>query len=335
MKQRIQMYDGLKFFALFFVYSTHFIAYFHEAYFVHWTKIPEAFLLNGITGKFGVAIFGVLLSYFAYEKGENNGAAGFPAYILKRYNYFVFCGLFINMLYKIEQIRMRGTFSIGDIELWLKVSFTLGDDLYPTFWCLKYFFVVSTLAYLLGAYKSKISTKIIICLVLGLTMDIWIAIFLLGILVSDILEAKELYKGKKTQLLLVVLIMVMFRGQEGIFTYLRDGITALLIIAFLNVNKGANAFLSQRIFSKIGMRSMGVFMIHPMVYSYVSPRIFQMLSDWPYGVAFITCLGMTFILVVLIAVPIDWLVKKMTTITTANIIISVDRIGKISNETKD
>lgn len=62
--KRIRTYDSMKFYAMFIVYSTHFIAYFHPQYFELWNTFPSSIILNGLTGKFGVAIFSVFIRLF-------------------------------------------------------------------------------------------------------------------------------------------------------------------------------------------------------------------------------------------------------------------------------
>ena len=88
--------DSIKFLAIFLIYTTHFIADYKPELLDFWNNYPTKLVLGGITGKFGVALFGVLLGYFAYI---GNKKKTLLVYSIKRYGYFVFVGMFINLIY--------------------------------------------------------------------------------------------------------------------------------------------------------------------------------------------------------------------------------------------
>lgn len=82
---RIGYIDTMKLFAIFIVFVTHFINRFDDSYFELWHQGPTSWILNGVTGKFGVAVFSVALGYFAFRSREQN----ISRYVIKRYIYFV------------------------------------------------------------------------------------------------------------------------------------------------------------------------------------------------------------------------------------------------------
>lgn len=254
--------------------------------------------------------FQFLLGYFAYEKSIKTGECDIVSYSIKRYIYFVTCGLFINSLYKISDIRTRGYITSFDFFHWLKVSFCLGDEIYPTFWCLKTFFLASVIAYALGVYGMRVKEKVLVCLIAIIMGRVWLAICLFGTFVPDVLSKRHKYE-KRLQFFLLIFILLFSRGNESSFTYIRYGITILAIIIFINMNKYVQVILNNKIISEIGRASMGVFMLHLIIYTHVGPVLFKMLESLEYDHGFAINLILTFVVIVAVSLPIDFIIKKV------------------------
>ena len=86
--ERLKCYDVVKFMAILMVCVTHFVAIFNPYFFYLWKTYPTKFVLDGVTGKLGVCILGVVMCYFAYKSKETNPIR----YFFKRYFYFVVSG---------------------------------------------------------------------------------------------------------------------------------------------------------------------------------------------------------------------------------------------------
>ncbi len=86
--------DSLKCFAIFIIFLTHFVTHFNSPYTRFWFTMPTSLFMRGLTGKFGVAILGVCLGYFAYNSKARNASI----YLIRRYFYFLISGLFVNTL---------------------------------------------------------------------------------------------------------------------------------------------------------------------------------------------------------------------------------------------
>ena len=97
MKKRILYYDNIRYMAAIMVFTWHFISRFTRTTFRYWTHGPSHYILQGMSGKFGVIVFCVVLGYFAAKSGGKKGSLA--KYTLNRYIQFALMGVFINTLY--------------------------------------------------------------------------------------------------------------------------------------------------------------------------------------------------------------------------------------------
>ena len=79
------------------VFTWHFISRFTRTTFRYWTHGPSHYILQGMSGKFGVIVFCVVLGYFAAKSGGKKGSLA--KYTLNRYIQFALMGVFVNTLY--------------------------------------------------------------------------------------------------------------------------------------------------------------------------------------------------------------------------------------------
>ena len=104
----------------------------------------------GVSGKFCVQMFAVILGYFAALAGYK----GKERYIENRYMYFFSSMLFINVIYY-----LLACIGIVDKEISIvnviSNTFLLGDGIYATAWCILPYFIGSVICYLGG--RSRIS----------------------------------------------------------------------------------------------------------------------------------------------------------------------------------
>ncbi len=262
-------YDFLKFCAIFIIVLTHFIDCFAPSLFRFWDQFPTSILLFGVSGKLGVAIFGVVMCVLASESNENNPLV----YFLKRYLYFVICGILINTLYVIygySSLRV-------DIIEFLKLSFLLSDKLFPTFWCIPDFLIASCLAYLNGKYQVKIKGILFEMVILILCRQFWVAICLMGCLVKSIMKAekcKRLFSHHSAKVLGCVLIFFAIKRDEGILTYFIDGFCVALFLIIINFSERTKRVLSAPVLLVwIGRFTMSIFLIHSFVFMMVKEKL--------------------------------------------------------------
>lgn len=307
MTNRVKYFDSLRLIAFFAVYVTHFIDSFHPEYFSLWTTFPTSLLLEGVSGKLGVALFGVLLGYFAYISRENNSAY----YILKRYAFFVISALIINALYALR------AFLIGDRISLVKVlieSVTLDDDIFPTYWCIPVFFVASILSYLNGKANVPaigILLEIAVFYKLG---SIWLAVCLMGNLVAryQLYPYMDVLKNRICRVGLWIVVFLAIKRPESNNTYMIQGICCMGLIMLIMRGKIIKKILDNTFLSAMGRQGMAIYILHPICYVTFAPLLFNWLKDLPYGWSFVITLSICFALIVLISIPTMVVINKAT-----------------------
>jgi len=122
-----------------------------------------------------VAVFAVILGYFAYAQG---GKKNLPGLIVKRYISFFVMGLFINtvLLFGVE----RASIGVYYLKLLLRVTAAIEADIFGAFWCMKSFLFGSIISYINGKYRLSFLPVFIMTAVFALTNNTWIAICLMG-----------------------------------------------------------------------------------------------------------------------------------------------------------
>lgn len=308
--------DTLKLFAMFFIYLTHFISSYHSEYYSYWNRMPFSLILNGLTGKLCVAFLGVCLGYFAFCSKEKNATK----YILKRYFYFVICGLFINTIRVILRSAGLMKFSYEATGFWnicrdvLYESITLGNGIYVTFWCIFPFFVSSVLAYMNGRAGVKAIGIIVQMICFWMIKQTWISICLLGALVA-VLKEKDIVRkaGSKwwVRLLVVIGIFFVVKRKESNITYLIDGICSGLLLLVIEYSPPIQQLLNRKFLAKQGETTMAIFLLHTVVYAIVGKYLFALMESFPYKIAFILTLIGCWTITVLISIPVTKLLNRI------------------------
>ncbi|MCI6227188.1 MAG: hypothetical protein PUD70_04165 [Firmicutes bacterium] len=283
--------DTIKLFAALLVYTTHFISHFQPEYFKYWITFPTKAVLCGITGKLGVAFFGVLLGYFAYI-GESKRSL--IAYTLKRYGYFVFVGLFVNTLYCVWL--KRPLFSA------VPESLRIGADLFPGYWCMQEFLFASIIACYIKRDNWSFEKKAFLILLLFLIGQVWVPICLLGTLLPELVESAY-FKNKPFRLLLLIISFFSIQRPENTLTYILDGFFAVIVICIVENSEKAKKVLSNKVTASLGKRSMAIYVIHTLTYSIVGQRLFDhFLRDS--GFEFVLGWGICFLIICALSYPL-------------------------------
>lgn len=307
--QRVGYFDTLRFLAMLIIYVTHFIAKFCPDYFVFWKTMPTSILLYDITGKFGVVLFGVLLGYFAYLNKDNNSTR----YIVKRYSFFAFSGLLINLVYALAGVFIEG-FPAYSIKNVLIESILLDDGIFVTYWCIQFFFFGSIISYING--KANVSFVVIlfeifISYLLGFD---WVGVCLVGNLLGMFMARKITIRLLKHRVVRIVSLVLLFFAIK-LPTYLFDAVWCSLIIIVIENSTITKKILNNKFTSYLGQQGMGVYLFHPICYSVLGPYLFDWLSPLPYELSFcltiITCL----VVIIVISIPsvkfINFVIKKI------------------------
>lgn len=156
--ERVYWIDTLRFLLIVRIFTTHFRASIKEGRYVY------GFFMNlitangyGVSGKFCVLMFAVILGYFATLAGYKEK----ERYIETRYIYFISCMLFINVIYYVLS-------TVGAIDKKISIinivsnTFLLGDGIYATAWCILPYFIGSVICYLGGRCKISLPGWILV-----------------------------------------------------------------------------------------------------------------------------------------------------------------------------
>lgn len=308
-KTRIRYLDTLKLLAIFIVFATHFINRFNEEYFRLWHKAPTTWVLNGVTGKLGVAIFAVILGYFAYRSKESN----VTKYVIKRYIYFLLCALFINSIYA-----ALGSAGIFDDTYTLKevltVSFTLGAGIFRTFWCIRPFFIASILSKLNGkAGAGPFAVLVEMLIMFRIMGDVWVSICLMGNLVAIAMSNEKfmsVFRHIWIRWPVYLAVLFLIKRPESWQTYLIDGICASLMILALSESRYIRKVLDWEPLAAQGKNTMAMYLVHVVVYRLVGSA--AGLGSDSSAAMFIIIMIVSWALVVVLSFPLTRLLDALT-----------------------
>ena len=306
MKTRKNYLDSLKLFAIFFVFATHFIAAFRDSLFSLWDIMPYALLFKGISGKFGVVIFSVILGYFAYRSSEKNVLK----YSVKRYVYFLLCALFINGLYAV-----CGHFGIYSDPVSLRTvlitSVTLGDDIFPTFWCIIPFLLGSVLSRINGRAGSGFILPLIEMAVLVYLDQQWVAICLMGNIAAAAESKEKLMKpfgSRAFRILIYLAAFAAIKQPNADIRYLVDGAAVLLVILALSKSTVLAKALSCKALASPGKITMAIYLMHVIVYHLIGERVIDASVSLN---SFIISLIVSWAVTVFISYPVNDLLNRL------------------------
>lgn len=320
-ENRMCYFDSLRLIAMTIIYVTHFIAAFGAMLnpFVNSNIMNVVF--EGISGKLGVCIFGILLGYFAFLSKDDNSAR----YAVKRYTYFLFSGFVINALYAIAG-HVFSEFTIYDLKKVLVESVTLDAEIYPTYWCIRAFFTASLLSYING--KAKVSGIVILMemFIFIIRGDVWVAVCLMGNLLAKYKDFDcAVLKHRIVRVLLWVVLLILIRRPESNLTYLIQGGCCMVMIYLIMQGTVIKAILNNRFTGKIGEKGMGVFLLHPLLYTLLGPVFFDLFSSFPAPVTFFISMVLCFVVIVIFSFPVVFIIQWLTNIVV-NITLKIQHL---------
>lgn len=323
--ERIRYIDTMKLLAIFVVFATHFINRFNDSYFELWHKAPTSWVLNGVTGKLGVAVFAVILGYFAYKSREKNVAK----YIIKRYIYFVLCAFFINIIYM-----AFGELGLFDDRFTVKEvifnSLTLGAGIFRTFWCIRPFFIASLISKLNGkAQSGPFVIAVEMLIIFQLTGDVWVPICLMGNMAAVLMSSDRfmsLFRYIWVRCAVYLAVFFLIKRPESNTTYVVDGICAVLMILALKESRHIRKVLDWEPLASQGKNTMAMYLIHVVIY-----RLAGMatgLNESSPALLFVAIMIASWAIIVALSYPLTKLLDKTTNLCMKPIEKALQITGK-------
>lgn len=302
--------DTLKFISVFIVFFTHFINRYGEQYRWIFTSFPSSILLQGVSGKMGVAILAVLSGWLAYKSNRR-----LPDVIIHRYCFFLVSVFIVNSLFLIQYYYQKNDCSF---ITYLYSCVSLGDQLYPALWFIRDFFLGYIIICLNRSGEIKmygVFMEILICLIFH---EVWISICLLGNVVALLEDDKYingLFEKKHIQYIALFLAYIMSKkSSEDSLTYLLYGISCVLFLFVLRKHTSLRTLFSNRLTAFLGRNSWGFFLVHVLVYN-VMGRAFDLEKYRGmnlYGIRMWICFICCSIWNVLLSIPLTFAIKKLS-----------------------
>ena len=302
-KQRTAYFDGLKLLALFVIFATHFINRFHSEYFFLWEQPPTSWLIAGIDGKLGVAVFSVILGYFAYKSSETSIAR----YSVKRYLYFFVCGMFINLIYGI--LGWTGVFEEAyTLKQIVRAGVLLSDDIYHGFWCIRPFLAASVLSRINGKAKAGVPGLLIELAIFMIWGQIWTAVCIMGNVAAELMDEPHVRKTlshRWVRILIYIAAINVIKGPESNIRYMIYGVVSMVMIITLKDSTIVRKGLEWKPVSGPGRNSMAIYLIHGVLYRIIGGLILGNAGGGTaYLLLFITALVLSWAVIIAASYPL-------------------------------
>lgn len=327
--------DSCRFFAIFVIMFTHFLAMHLPSALALWEGGVTWWLFGGLTGKFAVAFFFVLLGYFA-SAPRAFSPASFGTYCITRYFRFSFFVFASTLVYILCAYASAWLFHSPDGYvfcilsdgpqynlIWLLHDAFLFEDHYnATLWCMQQLFLASLVCRIAGYLPESMAAiyrlaaafvLMIVLLLCNAAYCIWICIALLGYLLRFALKACRAHPSltspaSRSVLFLVSVVCIKAPLAEGVLLYALEGLGAFLLILVLFHTGFAKKALAKPPFPWLGSISMGLFVVHTPVNSLLASTLIPLLRRaLPEAAVLIVGFVVSFSLCVLSA----WLLGKL------------------------
>ena len=292
--KRAEWIDSCRFFAIFVIMVTHFLGKVSPAALELWEIPPSSWLLYGLTGKFSVAFFFVLLGYFA-SKPATFSFSSISRYTVRRYLQFAFyifvtsivfvCGSYcVTWVFHSSDEYVMRVLSDGlkyNLIYLMRDAFLFEDNYNATLWCMQQLFLASIICRLIGYIPKKVPAALRILSVLFLIsvlmfynadFCVWICAALLGYFLRIILEICEARHILQSRLQLffsafAALVFIKLKMPESVVQYWLQSLAAFMLI-YVQFNLPAvQRLLSKAPFPQLGGISIGLFVVHTPVNS--------------------------------------------------------------------
>ncbi len=297
MKKRENDLDSLKLIAILMVILSHFFAD-AEVIDPSWKAIN----LIPVLGKAGVGIFACVTGLLAYRSGKS-GKDTFR-YIIRRYMYFAVCGFVANTIFyivnpnSISREEMNFFYVLGQ-------SITLGDGVFATFWFARDFFFGCTISFIIGKYGIKAFETLCIMMIMLCKKEIFLSSCLYGCIIDGILDK---YGKKKISSVFyfasLILYIISVKMPESYLRYFFCCLFGFVLVVSFKSEGPLNKFSNNRYVSFLGKYTMGMMILHTLIYGVLFKYYANKLSM---NLIFVIWLSFT----MLLSIPLEKLIKTL------------------------
>ena len=336
--------DACRFFAIFVIMATHFLATFRPEALALWERMPSRLLLGGLTGKMAVAFFFVVLGYFA-SAPRSFDARSFAAYALRRYGQFAFFVFAVTLCYIVGCYGVTWLFHLAEGEVLRAISdgprynliyllrdaFLFENNYNDTLWCMRQLFIASLLCRLLGYLPERLNTAarfliaaaVILCAVLLGSRWVWLGTAALGYVLRLLLErAKDRPRLRSPAALWLLFLAAVAlikapvsEETRPLLLYSLQSVGTFLLLFVLFHADFAQRLLAARPFPWLGRISMGLFVAHTPINELLGSSVWALLRtripEAPgLALCFALSLGLSVLAAWLLHRVYGWLVKR-------------------------
>ena len=323
--------DSCRFFAIFVIMATHFLATFRPEALALWETTPSSLLLGGLTGKMSVAFFFVVLGYFASAPRAFDARA-FAVYTLRRYGQFAFFVFAVTLCYIVGCYGVTWLFHLAEGEVLrvisdgprynliylLRDAFLFENNYNDTLWCMRQLFLASLVCRLLGylperlnaAARLGIAAAVILCAVLLGSRWVWLGTAALGYVLRLLLDSVKDRPRLRSPAALWLLFLAaaafikapVSEETQPLLLYSLQSVGAFLLLFVLFHAIFAQSLLAARPFPWLGRISMGLFVAHTPVNELLGSSIWALLSSRvPAAISLTLCFALSLGLSILAA----------------------------------
>ena len=323
--------DACRFFAIFVIMATHFLATFRPEALNLWEQPPTSLLLGGLTGKMSVAFFFVVLGYFASAPRAFD-ARGFALYALRRYGQFAFFVFAVTLCYIVGCYGATWLFHLAEGEVLrvisdgprynliylLRDAFLFENNYNDTLWCMRQLFAASLVCRLLGYLPQRLNTAarlgiaaaVILCALLLGSRWVWLGTAGLGYVLRLLLKLAEDHPRLRSPAVLWLLFLAavtfikapVSEEVRPLLLYALQSVGAFWLFFVLFHADFAQKLLAARPFPWLGRISMGLFVAHTPINELLGSSVWALLSSRvPAAISLTLCFALSLGLSILAA----------------------------------
>ena len=299
--------DTLKYIAILLVITSHFIDRYNRDLFLYYKKFPYSLILHGLSGKMGVAIFGVISGMLAYKSGKKGRP--FLRYAVKRYVFFAICCFVVDTIYYFMNV--DGILYTSNFGLVIGQSILLGKLIYPTFWFIRPFFIGSLLSFAAGKLKLDFPWLLILSLILLCFEQPWLGVMLVGCACQSILEKEyPIFKNRLVKILIAVFIFVMIKRDSSDITYYIEGICSMCLVILISNSSHLSKLTSWNVSAYLGKITMSLLIDH-YVCMYIIDDLFGHETIVASPIRILLIFVLWFIVIHAIAIVLNYVIQKL------------------------